>query len=268
MPELPEVETLKRELARAVIGKKIRAVCVYHPAVIRAPSAEQFKSGLAGVSLQGVERRGKLLMFALSNGKFLTVHLKMTGQLIYPGTGKAGRLSFLFSDGTAMDFNDQRLFAEARLVDDVGSLKFLRQLGPEPFDLDAKRFCAMLAGKKAKIKPLLMDQTFISGVGNLYAAEALFAAGIHPGRPASSLTDAEKAELLKAVKDVLARAIRQGGSSVDEYVRLSGKQGGFVKYLKVYDRANKPCSVCRTPIKRISLGGRGTYFCPHCQKEK
>src|SRR3989338_4463048 len=124
----------------------------------------------------------------------------------------------------------------------------------------------MLSQKKSKIKPLLMDQTFISGIGNLYAAEALFRAKVHPQRPASSLSEKEKELLFKEIKDTLIEAIQHKGSSVDQYVQLSGSPGDYAKYHKVYDRKGKPCLVCKTPVQRIALGGRGTYFCPKCQK--
>ena len=266
MPELPEVETIKRELEKAVLGKKIVEVCVHHPAVIRQPPVDKFKKGLEGASFKKILRKAKVLILELSNGKSLVIHLKMTGQLIYPGDGSKSRVSFHFSDGKALDFNDQRLFAELRLLDDWRSLKFIQRLGPEPFNLSLEQFRGMLGKKKTKIKPLLMDQTFISGLGNLYAAEALFRAKIHPGRSASSLSDKGKGVLFKEIKDTLNEAIHCKGSSVDQYVQLSGEPGDYAKHHKVYDREGKPCVICKTPIMRISLGGRGTYFCPKCQK--
>jgi len=266
MPELPEVETIKRELEKAVLGKKITEVCVHNPKVIREPSVEKFRKGLEGATIKNILRKAKVLILELSTGKALVIHLKMTGQLVYPGNGKASRVSFRLSDTKTLDFNDQRLFAELRLMDDWRSLKFIQGLGPEPFDLTVEQFKEMFAHKKTKIKPLLMDQTFISGVGNLYAAEVLFRARIHPQRPAASLFDKEKEILFKEIKDTLQEAIQHKGSSVDQYVQLSGKPGDYVKYHKVYDRKGKPCLICKTSIKRISLGGRGTYFCPKCQK--
>ena len=281
MPELPEVETIKRALEKAVLGKKITEVSVYNPKVIREPGPEKFKKGLAGAAIKNILRKAKVLILELSNGKSLVIHLKMTGQLVYPGNGKqalaAGsphgeavgrqaRVAFKFSDGKFLDFNDQRLFAELRLMDDWDALKFIQGLGPEPFDITVEQFRQMLTAKKTKIKPLLMDQTFISGVGNLYAAEALFRARIHPERPAQSLSDKEKELLYQELKETLKEAIRCKGSSVDQYVQLSGQSGDYVKYHKVYDRKGKPCLVCKTPIKRTSLGGRGTYFCPKCQQ--
>lgn len=286
MPELPEVETIKRELERTVLGKKITKVCVHNPKVIRQPQVNQFKEALAGASIKNILRRAKVLILELSNGKSLVIHLKMTGQLILrppairdskkdkgaplvginPVDEKESRVSFHLCDGAILDFNDQRLFAELRLLNHWQDLKFIQGLGPEPFDLSLEEFKRMLSAKRTKIKPLLMEQTFISGVGNLYVAEALFRARIHPQRPAESLSDKEKEALFKELKDTLLEAIEHKGSSVDQYVQLNGSAGNYVKYHKVYDRQGKPCFVCKTPIKRIALGGRGTYFCPHCQK--
>jgi formamidopyrimidine-DNA glycosylase len=249
-----------------ILGKKITEVCIHQAAVIREPGLAAFKKGLEGLTIKNVLRRAKVLIFELSNGKAMVIHLKMTGQLVYPGKGVSSRVSFHFSDGKILDFNDQRLFAELRLRDDWRTLKFIQGLGPEPSDLTLDNFKLMLSKKKTKIKPLLMDQTFISGIGNLYAAEILFRSKIHPERRANSLSDKEKGLLFKSINDILKEAIHSGGSSVDNYVRLSGDKGGYVKYHKVYDREGKPCFICKTPIKRITQGGRGTYFCPKCQR--
>ncbi len=266
MPELPEVETIKRELENAALGKKIVDVIINNPKVIKEPKKEDFVKGLKNTVIKSVIRKGKLLILELSSGKALTIHLKLTGQLIYPGNAQQSRVSFKLSDNKILDFNDRRLLGELRLVDDWKSLKFIKELGPEPFDLTIDKFKEMLADKKTKIKPLLMDQTFISGVGNLYAVEALFQAKIHPEKSAASLSDKQKEVLFKKIKQVLRKAINHKGSSVDQYVQLSGKPGEYVKYHKVYDRENESCFKCGGRIKRISLGGRGTYFCPVCQK--
>lgn len=266
MPELPEVETIKTELEQVLVGKRISGVTINNPKVVREPKKESFIKGLKGVTVKNVLRKAKLLIIELSNGKSLAIHLKMTGQLIYPGNGKVSRVSFRLSDGKQLDLNDRRLFAELRLVDDWRDLKFIKGLGPEPFEIDAEKFSEMLGKKKTKIKPLLMDQTFISGVGNLYAAEALFRAKINPMRQAVSLSKAERGLLYRGITATLKEAIKYKGSSVDQYVQLSGKQGDYVRYHKVYGREGKPCLVCKTPIRRISLGGRGTYFCPKCQR--
>lgn len=266
MPELPEVETIKKDLEKVLLDKRITEVCIHNPVVIREPGPEKFKEGLTGVTVRNILRKAKVLILELSSGKSLVIHLKMTGQLVYPGDSKKSRVSFHLSDGKTLDFNDQRLFAELRLLDDWRSLKFIKGLGPEPFDLTAEEFKRMLVAKRTKIKPLLMDQTFISGIGNLYAAESLFCAKIHPERASNSLSDKEKETLFKEIKTVLSEAIKCGGSSVDDYVRVSGDKGDYVRHHKVYGREGKPCLTCKTPIKRISLGGRGTYFCPKCQR--
>jgi len=265
MPELPEVETIKRELERAVLRKRIIEVKINNPKVIKEPKREIFLKSLKNSTIKNVLRKGKLLILELSSGKSLVIHLKMTGQLIYPGNTKQARVSFRLSDNKWLDFNDRRLLGELKLVDDWASLSFIKELGPEPSDLTVDKFKEMLANKKTKIKPLLMDQTFIAGVGNLYAAEALFRAKIHPERSSSSLSNKEKEILFKEINSVLNEAIKYKGSSVDQYVQLSGNPGDYVKYHKVYGREGEPCFVCKSPIKRITLAGRGTYFCPKCQ---
>jgi len=266
MPELPEVETIKRQLEEVILGRKISDVIVNNHKVIKEPSLELFKRGLKGAKITKILRRGKALILELSSGKSLVVHLRMTGQLVYPGNAKQSRVSFRLSDNKILDYNDRRILGELRLLDDWHSLSFIKTLGPEPFDLTEGEFNKMLSEKKTKIKPLLMDQTFISGVGNLYAAEALFKSKINPLREAQSLKDNEKTALFSAIKEVLSAAIKHKGSSVDQYVTMTGEKGNYAKYHQVYDRENKPCYVCKMPIKRISQGGRGTYFCERCQK--
>ncbi|MDD5282242.1 MAG: DNA-formamidopyrimidine glycosylase [Candidatus Omnitrophica bacterium] len=271
MPELPEVETIKRDLQKIILGAKIKKVCVYNPMVIREPSPPVFKKSLEGLVIKNILRRGKLLILELSNGSALTIHLKMTGQLVLrqklsnSGKAKNSRVVFHLSGGKILDFNDQRLFGELRLVDDWGKIKFIQSLGPEPFDLTYGDFKDMLFKKKTKIKPLLMEQSFIAGIGNLYASEILFRAKVDPARSAQSLSEGEKKAVYKEIKKVLSKAIKHGGSSIDDYVRLSGKKGDYVKFHRVYGRQDQPCFVCNSKIKKITQGGRGTYFCPKCQ---
>lgn len=265
MPELPEAETIKRELEKTVLGRKITEVRVNNTKVIRAPAAKNFARAIAGAAINHVLRKGKAIILALSNRKDLVIQLGMTGQLIYPGKAKSSRVSFKLSDGKWLDFNDQRMFGGLSLLNRHQELEYIKNLGPEPFDLAVADFKRLLSGKKTKIKVLLMDQQFISGVGNIYANEALFRSGIHPERPANSLTDNEQKELLIEIKSALNEAIKYKGSSVDNYVRLSGEKGGYVPHLKVYGRDRQPCLKCKATIKKITLGGRGTYFCPKCQ---
>ncbi|MDP3143182.1 MAG: DNA-formamidopyrimidine glycosylase, partial [Candidatus Omnitrophota bacterium] len=228
MPELPEVETIKRDLQQTILGKKIVKVYLHNPKVVRQPSPAAFTRSLEGRKIKNILRQAKLLIFELSDGNFLTIHLKMTGQLVYPGGDNRSRVAFQFSDGSILDFNDQRLFGELRLVSDWKKLKFVQNLGPEPFDLTLADFKDMLAKKKTSIKSLLLDQSSISGIGNIYAAEILFRAKINPQRQAQSLTQSEKTILFRETKKVLSSAIKYGGSSVDDYVRVSGKPGDYV----------------------------------------
>ncbi|MFH1678641.1 MAG: bifunctional DNA-formamidopyrimidine glycosylase/DNA-(apurinic or apyrimidinic site) lyase, partial [Candidatus Omnitrophota bacterium] len=261
-----EVETIKREFKRAVLGKKIIGVKINNPKVIKSPKKESFIKCLKGAKIKNVLRKGKLLIFELSTGKSLLIHLKLTGQLVYPGDDINSRVSFKLSDNKLLDYNDSRLLGELRVIDDWASFRFIRELGPEIFHLTAGKFKEMLAKRKTMIKPLLMDQKFIAGIGNLYAAEILFRAGIHPQRPSFSLSDKENDKLFKEIKAVLEEAIQHKGSSIDQYVQLSGTPGDYAKYHKVYGRAGENCFRCKSPIKRIALGGRGTYFCAKCQK--
>ncbi|MDD5004974.1 MAG: bifunctional DNA-formamidopyrimidine glycosylase/DNA-(apurinic or apyrimidinic site) lyase [Candidatus Omnitrophica bacterium] len=266
MPELPEVETIKRQLEKSIKGKIITGVIVNNAKVIKEPSLDLFKKRIKGAKIENILRKGKALIFELSSGKSLVVHLRMTGQLVYPGNGKKSRISFKLSDNRFLDYNDRRILGELRLLDDWRNLKFIRELGPEPYDLTEEEFSIMLSQKKTKIKPLLMDQTFISGIGNLYAAEALFKARINPQRHASSLSEKESKKLFISIKEILDAATKHRGSSVDQYVTASGEKGDYARFHKVYDRLGEPCYVCKSPIKRVSLGGRGTYFCARCQK--
>jgi len=265
MPELPEVETIKADLSKLILGKKIIRVNIYNPKVIREPHPAAFKRSLEGLTIKHILRRGKLLILELSNGKFLTVHLKMTGQLVIPGGGKSSRLSFVLAGGMILDFNDQRLFGELRLVRDWKKLEFIQRLGPEPFDLTYADFKDMILKRKTEIKPLLLDQSFISGIGNIYAAEILFRAKINPHAKAQSLVRKEVSALYQEIQKVLKSAIKHGGSSVDDYVRVSGKNGDYARFHRVYGREGKPCLVCSNPVQRIDQAGRGTYFCAQCQ---
>lgn len=270
MPELPEVETIKRGLEAAICGRRIIDVVINNPKVIKAPSADRFSHLLKGMRISRIFRRGKVLIFSLSSKRhkelFLLIHLRMSGQLVYPGQGIKARVSFKLSNGKLLDFNDQRLLGELKVLKRLEDSLFLRRLGPEPFDLNSRDFTKMLSKRKTRIKPLLLDQSFISGIGNIYAAESLFRAKISPQRRAATLTYRQADRLLYSIIAVLKEAIKYKGSSVSQYVKSDGKQGRYALYHKVYNRKGKPCFSCRSKIERISLGGRGTYFCPQCQK--
>ncbi len=269
MPELPEVETIRRDLIKDLQGEKIRDVEILNPKVIKEPKPQEFRKRLRGAVFKDFLRRAKLLAIKLSTGDFLVVHLRMTGQLVYSGKKEPkARVIFILSNGKYLNYNDQRLFAELRLVGNWQKLKFVRELGIEPLEkgFTAEKFARMLDGKKTKIKPLLMDQTFIAGIGNLYAQEALFLSGILPARPANKLKKQEIEKLHGAIRKVLQEGIRYRGSSVDNYVNGRGNQGAYHLRLKVYGRQGRPCVRCKSTIKKVNLGGRGTCFCPRCQK--
>ncbi|MFH1245247.1 MAG: bifunctional DNA-formamidopyrimidine glycosylase/DNA-(apurinic or apyrimidinic site) lyase [Candidatus Omnitrophota bacterium] len=269
MPELPEVETIRRDLGKDIRGKKITDVEIVNPTVIKEPAPAEFKRKLKDAVFEDFLRRAKVLAIRLSTGDFLVVHLRMTGQLIYSAKKEEkARVIFILSDGKYLNFNDQRLFAELRLVRDWQQLKFVRELGIEPLDKEfsVEKFKEMLQNKKTRIKPLLMEQTFIAGIGNLYAQEALFLAGILPDRPANKLSNGEMEKLHDSIQQVLQEGIQCRGSSVDNYVNGRGEQGAYQLRLKVYDRAGKGCVNCRQKIQKVRIGGRGTCFCPQCQK--
>lgn len=265
MPELPEVETIKRALEKTIVGKKIIRVIINDGYVIKEPPPAQFKNALKNTTIQRIFRKGKALIVELSSGKFLIVHLRMTGQLVYPGNGAKSRIRFQLSGTTACDYNDRRRLGELRVVADWRSVPLLARLGPEPSELQHKHFSALLSKRKTKIKPLLMDQRCIAGIGNLYAAEILFKAKIHPQRAACGLSPCEKKRLLSALRSIIARAVKYRGSSIDQYVTVSGERGEYARFHKVYGREGEPCPVCKAPIQRVAQAGRGTYFCRRCQ---
>ena len=266
MPELPEVETIRRDLTKKIIGKRIVAVTAGDPRVIKEPAATVFIRQLKGETVQAIIRRAKLLVIQFKADKFLIIHLRLTGWLLYPKPDVKARVQFKFSDGTCLNYMDSRLLGELRLRKTWQDLKFVQELGPEPFDLKAEEFCRMLKGKTTKIKPLLLDQTFIAGIGNIYAQESLFMARIDPRRPARSLKNSECLKLHQAIVDVLNAGIKNRGSSVDDYRDTNGEAGGMEKLLKVYGREGQPCVICRKPMTKIQLAGRGTCFCSNCQK--
>jgi formamidopyrimidine-DNA glycosylase len=272
MPELPEVETIRRDLEKKVKGKKIKEVIIKERKLIKSPSPEKFKKGVEGRKFNTFKRRGKFLIISLDSGKRLVIHLKLTGVLIHcPESApllKHTHIIFLFPDKTHLRFNDLRKFGELYLVDSEEEVKGIRGLGPGPLGKEFTRsiFQKMLSQKKTKIKPSLMDQKFLAGVGNIYASESLYKAKIHPQRVASTLDLEEVGKLYKSLREILKEAIKYRGTSVDSYRDVKDKKGDYEARLKVYGREGKPCYNCGKPIRRIELGGRGTFFCPNCQK--
>ena len=273
MPELPEVEIIKQQLVKKIKGKKIKRAEIKLARMINAP-VFRFERAVSGAEITGIRRRAKLLIINLSNGWSIVVHLKLTGQLIYDGHGGIGKphIIYTFSGGRQLKHYDFRLFGYEKLIrtGEVEKLLEREKFGPEPlqksFTLEV--FKNLLSKKpRAKIKPLLMDQTFIAGVGNVYAQEACFYAKVLPMRAAGTLTGKEMKDIYDGLISILKASIARKGSSVDTYVDVSGEQGGYAPFLKVYGRAGERCARGDGGIiKQIKLAGRGTCFCPKCQK--
>ncbi|WP_083516747.1 DNA-formamidopyrimidine glycosylase [Alicyclobacillus shizuokensis] len=273
MPELPEVETVRRSLEALVVGKTIGNVEVRLPRLIRTPDdVERFRAQLAGCCIEAVERRGKYLIFRVPPYRLIS-HLRMEGQYRLHQAGEPERphthIIFHFTDGTELRYRDVRQFGTMDLIAEGDALpKGVASLGPEPFadDLDGATLYRRIHRRRAPIKAVLLDQTCLAGLGNIYVDEALFLARIHPERLAAKVTRRQANELLTAIRAVLRRAIDAGGSSVSTYVDGYGRHGGFQMELNVYAREGEPCRVCQTPIEKTRVGGRGTHYCPLCQR--
>ena len=270
MPELPEVETIVRGLREPLVGRQFTGVRVGWENLVARPSVEEFEQGLVGQRILGVKRRGKYLVFTLSGGGSLIVHLRMTGRLSIKNSDdrldKHDHLIFELDDGRELRFNNVRKMGRVYLVDDADEI--VGKLGPEPLDDDfaPADFAALLFRRRGKIKPLLLNQRFMAGIGNIYADEALFAARIHPERKADTLTASEIERLYHTIRRVLAQGIQNRGTTLSDYLDAEGREGRNQEYLRVFRRTDQPCPRCRTPIARTVVGGRGTYFCPKCQK--
>lgn len=268
MPELPEVETIRRGLEERILGKKVRRVEINTDRMVKEPSPKRFKEEVEGKKITQVIRRGKYLILVLSSGKSIVIHLRMTGQLIYGRKDAKSRVAFLLSQGKYLNLKDTRHLGEIRLVENWKKVPGIARIGIEPLEnsFTFKVFGKMLNKKKAKIKPLLMNQEFLAGVGNIYAQEALFKARIHPEKQANRLKQEQVKSLFFEMRRVLNRAIDYKGSSLVSYVDADGRRGSFHSRLQVYGRGGEPCVKCRSPLKFIKLAGRGTTFCPKCQK--
>lgn len=272
MPELPEVETVVRDLRPHLIGRKIIDARVRWKKAIAAPSAREFARALCGCKITAITRRAKYLIFHLAKPKqkiFWLVHLRMTGgfYLDAPKTRRDKHMHVILklSDGYELRFRDPRKFGRMWLVDDPAQV--VDKLGPEPLEISAREFHALFAKRRGNLKPLLLDQTFLAGIGNIYADESLWYARLHPLRRAEALTPAERARLYRAIRHVLRRAIAVGGTSIDVmYKRVNGMSGGFQNSLRAFDREERPCRRCGTPIVKTIVGQRGTHFCPTCQR--
>ena len=291
MPELPEVETIVNDLKKLVIGKKITDVWIDTPKLIKHPDLATFKNQIKGLEIKNVSRQGKNILFDLSHDYTLLIHQKMTGHLLYGKWKINGKkvipLSnnefnesvnsyihfILFLDNFyQLALSDLRKFAKIILdkKENILNLKELKKLGPDPLDKNFtfKKFKEVIssASPRAKIKRVLMDQTIIAGIGNIYADEILWWTKIHPLSSIQSLTDSELKKIYQAIKKVLKMGIKYRGASVSDYRDPLGKKGRYDQVRKVYQRENQKCYRCGHIIKRIKIGGRSSCYCPHCQK--
>ncbi len=271
MPELPEVETTCRGIAPHLTGARIREVVIRRTDLRQPVSADLAK--IVGLRVTAVSRRSKYLLLALDDGSTVLVHLGMSGSLRIVGAGdpwkKHDHVALGFGRGRQLRFHDPRRFGLVlRVHGDPSAHPLLAGLGPEPFDrsFSAAWLAARCASRRAAIKLVLMDPAVVTGVGNIYACESLFRAGIAPGTPADRLTLPALGKLVRAVRSVLRQAVREGGTTLRDFVSPGGTPGYFRQKLFVYGRKGEPCRKCSTPIRHAVLGQRSTYWCPTCQK--
>ncbi|MDO8736211.1 MAG: bifunctional DNA-formamidopyrimidine glycosylase/DNA-(apurinic or apyrimidinic site) lyase [Thermoleophilia bacterium] len=274
MPELPEVETIRRQLEPLLTGSKISSIEVLDPLAVAPASPEAFKRRLRGRAITAVRRRGKYLQLELDTQDTLVIHLRMTGTLTYlqlpmPKEERQRlRLLLHLDNGAGLAFHDTRRFGKAFILKAGDSQRYWARLGPEPLDSSFKAayLGKILDGRTRPIKSLLLDQAMVAGIGNIYADEALYRAHIMPTRPAGDLDDEEIRRLTRSIKATLKKAIDLQGSSIDTYRDSQGRKGSFQETFQVHRRQGEPCPACGTRVEKIRVGGRGTYFCPICQK--
>jgi formamidopyrimidine-DNA glycosylase len=270
VPELPEVETTRRGLAPLVVGRDIEALIVHEPR-LRWPVAADLPGRLARRRIEALDRRGKYLLFGMSEGTVL-VHLGMSGSLRFLSSPTPllahDHLELVLAGGGRVRYNDPRRFGSVVFTADPSSHPLLVHLGPEPLgaEFTASYLHARSRGRRTSIKQFLMDAGVVVGVGNIYANEALFRAGIHPAREAGSVSRVRLERLVGSVRAVLAEALAQGGTTLRNYVDSHGRPGWFKQSLAVYERAELPCPTCQTPVRRVVLGQRATYYCGRCQR--
>ncbi len=271
MPELPEVETVRRQLQKSIAGKTIKSVKVVYPKVVHGMSVPIFVRVLNGRKIKEIGRQGKLVLMRLSGDETLVVHLKMTGRLLLGGSvTKSTEVILTFTDRSTLHYDDVRRFGYMKLTPTAQEANVVQKekLGVDFFDraLTAHKFKELIRSRSgSQIKPLLLDQSLIAGVGNIYAQEACFMARIHPLRKAGDLADKELTALYRALRQIMTRAIKHGGTSADDYRDAFGKEGKFAPHLKVYGREGEPCRRCKTKLLKKNIGGRGTVICPKCQ---
>jgi formamidopyrimidine-DNA glycosylase len=273
MPELPEVETVKKALSRKITGKKILNVESNFEKIVASPDFKAFEKNITGKTIESLSRRGKFLIVHLSGGKIMISHLRMTGHwLVGPKIekNKFMHLIFRLSGSQTMAYSDIRKFGRIWLIDtkELGKFKPILKLGPEPLGTEfaLEEFSRKLAKNRSRIKAVLLNQQVVAGLGNIYVDEVLYEAGVRPIRPANRLRIIEKKKIFDAIRKIIAKAIQFRGTTVVNFTTPEGKGGDFQKQLKVYGKKGKKCPRCQGEIKRIVVAGRGTHYCPVCQK--
>lgn len=270
MPELPEVETIVRGLAKVVPGQTIRSLRILDPKLAAGFSINP--SRLVGRRFVSVSRFGKYIRFLLDDGSSLIAHLRMTGKFIYtPNAEQAEekhlRLVASFRDGSRLFFKDVRRFGTIRYLAAGEQAEEEETIAPDPLSagMNGARFAGLVSKTRQAVKLFLLNQQRISGIGNIYACESLFRAGINPQRPANTLSPAEAKRLFREIRALLREAIRHNGTTISDFGNVDDKSGEFQHWLRVYDQEGQACRRCKTPIARIRQGQRSTWFCPHCQ---
>jgi formamidopyrimidine-DNA glycosylase len=301
MPELPEVETIVRDLRKKIIGRKIKSVWFDSPRqiflqkkmvgfkLVRAPKLADFEKQIKGSKIIDIQRRAKNILIYFTNDKMMLIHQKMTGHLLYGKWSVAGgklkpllkgvmqekvnnfiHFILYFDNGWQLALSDMRKFAKVIFGDkkEIENLKELRELGPEPLerDFDFKKFKQIIGGKIGKIKQVLMDPYIIAGIGNIYSDDVLWEAKIHPFQPAKTLKSSQLKRIFLAIKKILTQAIKLRGTSISDYRDIEGRKGYYVEKRRVYQREGEKCPRCQSVIKRVKMGGRSAHFCSKCQK--
>jgi formamidopyrimidine-DNA glycosylase len=279
MPELPEVETIKRDLEQEVLNKKIIGIKVSLPRLIKIPTVNQFRKCLKEAFIKMIKRKGKYILCFMNTGDCLIFHLGMSGSLLYQKrnervvarvNNKHNHLLFIFEDGSKMIYNDVRQFGKIWLIKENYKLREIESLGWEPLEenFTLQEFTRTIQSKKGNIKSLLMNQKIIAGIGNIYANEVLFLAGIHPMRKGNSLNNNELWKLYLSIKNVLNNAVLARGTTIadESYRDLQGKPGSYIEKVLVYGKKTGKCPVCGNPLSVIRIENRSTFLCSSCQR--
>lgn len=269
MPELPEVETVKRQLDAGLAGRRIVDLEIWKTGRLK-PGAAVFAKAVVSRTIQAVERRAKLLIIKLDDGTSLTAHLKMTGKFLFVDTSyqptKHDRMLFVLDDGGRLVWSDVRQFGFIHHVSAAELEQILSAYGPEPLETDARALAERIAKPKTRVlKSALLNQDVVAGIGNIYADEACHRAGLRPTRRLGTLSRADRERVMQHAQEILRESIAQKGTSANDYVDTQGERGGFLELLRVYGRTGETCVRCKGKIKKIVLGQRGTHYCPSCQ---